>query len=111
MRTRTAAPSGHSSAASTRCASTAAATASRPSERSEKGVALRVDLVAVVLGERSAEDLRVPRLDGVVPLAQLLLQPGRPFDIAEEEGDRAGRALSHLDGSRNPIPPEKKRGR
>jgi hypothetical protein len=38
----------------------------------------------------------------------LLQQPRRPFDVSEEERDRAGRTLRHLDSSDNPIPPEKK---
>jgi hypothetical protein len=101
IRTRTETPSGQGSAASrplrghgggnrVPCAR----------ERNEERIALRVDLVTVELFDRLAEQPRVRRQNVVVPVAELLQQPRRPFDIREEERDRSGWPLSHLDGSR-----------
>jgi hypothetical protein len=69
-------------------------------ERDEEGIALRVDLVAAELLNCLAEQTRMRRQNIVVPVAELLQQPRRPLDISEEERDRAGRTLRHLDGSR-----------
>ena len=67
-------------------------------EQLEEGIALRPTLDPGVPRERVAED-------GVVPLEELgiggrpevLDEPGRPLDVREQEGDRAGRewALTH----------------
>jgi hypothetical protein len=42
--------------------------------------------VPVVLGDCLPQDLAVSRQDVVVTVAQLLEQPRRPLDVAEEEG-------------------------
>ncbi len=69
-------------------------------EGDEESVALRVDLVAVELFNRRAEQPRVRGQDFVVLPAELLKQPRRAFDVAEEESDGAGRTLRHRDGLR-----------
>ena len=65
----------------------------RPAERGEEGVALGIDLPAVVRGERVADDALVLGEDRAVVVAQLLEQPRRALDVGEEEGDGAGGPL------------------
>jgi hypothetical protein len=55
----------------------------------EEGVALRVDLVSAVTPERLPEEPAVVSEHVSVAVTQLALEPGRSFDIREEEGDRA----------------------
>jgi len=69
----------------------------RAREGDEERVALRVDLVAVELFNRRAEQPVVRRQNLVVPVAELLQQPRRPFDVTEEEGDGAGGTLRLVD--------------
>jgi hypothetical protein len=67
----------------------------RTGEGVEERVALRVDLAAG--GERLSEARQVLLEDGAVHVrAELPEQPGRSFDIGEEEGDGAGRQLAHV---------------
>ncbi len=68
---------------------------SRTRERDEERVALRVDLVSAVSGEGGAEQSLMVRKHAAVPLAELLDEPRRPFDVGEEEGDGAGGRLRH----------------
>ena len=70
-------------------------------ERDEERVALRVDLDAVVRGERGPKDAPVlcERL-GVPVGAERVQQAGRALDVREEEGDRAARELCAHRGSR-----------
>ena len=73
--------------------------ARRRGERDEEGVALRVDLDAVVVGKRLAQQ---PAVLGervrVLLGAELLLEPGRALDVGEQEGDRSGRQLRRSPG-------------
>ena len=62
-------------------------------ERDEEGVALGVDLDAVVPGERSSQRGAVLGEEIGVPGAVLLEEPRRAFDVREEEGDGSGRQL------------------
>ena len=65
-------------------------------ERIEEGVALGVDLLAVVQPERLAHDPSVrPQQLGVLIVAQLLEQAGAALDVAEEKRHRAGRKVGH----------------
>jgi hypothetical protein len=67
----------------------------RAREDGEERVALAVDLDPVVLGERAAEQLVVPREDLAVAIApELLQEPGRPLDVREEKGDRPRREVT-----------------
>jgi len=75
-------------------------------EGDEECVALRVDLVALELGERLAQQTCVRREGVVVTLAEALEQPRRPLDVGEEERHRSGRAVHHA--LPNPIPLESK---
>ena len=77
--------------ASALCASAAAATASAaPREGDEERVALRVHLDAVVSREGLAD--HPPMLGEEIGVGGpvLLEEPRRPFDVGEEERDRAG---------------------
>src|SRR2546427_6536660 len=67
----------------------------RAVEDDEEGIALGPKLVATVGGERLALDRVMGEEDIRVPLAELLDQPCRAFDIAEEEGDGAGWQRAH----------------
>ncbi len=64
-------------------------------EGDEEGVALGVDLDAVVPGERSSQRGAVFGEEIGVPGAVFLKEPGRAFDVREEEGDGAGREICH----------------
>ena len=77
----------------------------------EEGVSLRVHLAAaVLLKERAEEAVMLGQEDGVV-LAEAFQQPGRPFDVGEEEGDGAAgkigrhRFLQYLDRAANRCRP------
>ena len=61
--------------------------------RGEEGVALRVDLRAVVLGQGGADDPLVVGERRPVLVAQLLEHARRALDVGEQEGDGAGRPL------------------
>jgi hypothetical protein len=67
----------------------------RAHEREEERVALRVDLDAVVRGERAAHEPPVIRQHLGVAVAQLLEQRGRALDVGEGEGDGAAGKLGH----------------
>jgi hypothetical protein len=63
-----------------------------PRERHEKSVPLRVNLLAVSLLERGAEEPLMFRHDlSVPPVAEALQESGGAFDVGEEDGDRPGR--------------------
>jgi hypothetical protein len=65
----------------------------RAPEGDEEGVALRVDLVAVMRGERRPQDPLVLGEHLLVAVAERLHQPRGALDVGEEEGDRAAREL------------------
>ena len=67
----------------------------RTRERDEEGVALRVDLDAVVARERRAQHLPVLGQRVRIRLPELVQKPRRALDVREEEGDRAARELTH----------------
>src|SRR6266851_9570283 len=71
------------------------------SKGDEEGIALRVDLVPVILVERRAQ--QVPRLhqQAGVAVAHLLEEVRGSLDIAEEQRDRSRRELTHA------APPDK----
>ena len=63
-------------------------------EGNEERVTLRIDLPAVMGGERFANELLVAGEQMAVLLSpDLLEQRGRPFDVREQEGDRAAQTL------------------
>jgi hypothetical protein len=64
-------------------------------EGDEEGVALGVDLDAVVLGERSSQRGAVFGEEIGVPGAVFLKEPGGAFDVREQKGDGAGREIFH----------------
>jgi hypothetical protein len=64
-------------------------------ERDEEGIALRVDLDAAVWCDSRAESAPMAGQGGGVPLAELVQQPRRAFDVRKEECDRAGGELAH----------------
>jgi hypothetical protein len=59
-------------------------------EDDEKRIALRVDFVASVRGERRPEQALVLCEDLVPALAEVLYMARRTLDIGEEEGDYTG---------------------
>ena len=65
----------------------------RPGERDEEGVALRVDLDAVVSRERLPQRAAVLVEEIRVSRTVLLEESGRAFDVREEERDGAGRQV------------------
>jgi hypothetical protein len=67
----------------------------RALEDDEEGISLRVDLDAAEAFEGRPQQAAVSRKSLGVPLAELLQQPRRAGDVGEEEGDRAGRQLTH----------------
>ncbi len=69
--------------------------AGRGRERDEEGVALRVDLDAVVRSERVPQDSPVLRKRFRVRIRpERVEQARRALDVREEEGDGAGREIS-----------------
>jgi hypothetical protein len=66
-----------------------------PSEDDEEGVALSADLVSPVLGKRSPQQTPVLGKDVLIALAQDPEQPGRAFDVSEEEGDGSAWKIGH----------------
>jgi hypothetical protein len=64
-------------------------------EHREEGVALGSNLVAVLRLQGVPEDLRVAILDGPIPLAELLEQPGGALDVCEQERHRPRRQIGH----------------
>jgi len=72
----------------------------RAREGDEERITLRIDLVATEPFNCRTEQPGVRRKNLVVPVAKLLQQPRRPFDVTEEEGDGAGRTLGQLDDCR-----------
>ena len=63
----------------------------RATEHDEERIALGPKFVAAIGGERLPLDCVMGEKDVRVSLAEMLDQPRRYLDIAEEEGDRAGR--------------------
>ena len=61
----------------------------------EERVALRVDLLSLVLCEGGAQDPAVIGEHLAVPVSQLLQQPGRALDVREEERDGPAREVGH----------------
>ncbi len=59
-------------------------------EGHEEGVALGVDHVSAVLGDRRAQDAAVIRQGFGVTLAERSQETRRALDVGEHEGDRAG---------------------
>ena len=59
-------------------------------EGDEEGVALGVNLVSAVLGDRRAQDAAVIRQGLGVALAERSQEARRALDVGEHEGDRAG---------------------
>jgi hypothetical protein len=89
IRTVTWASCGQACAARSRCASTAASTASLAVRKATKNESpLAIDLLAVGR-EGCAQDPRVLCEQLGVAAAELLEQPSRPFDVHEQEGDGA----------------------
>jgi hypothetical protein len=72
----------------------------------EEGVAFGADLAAVESGEGGPKQPSMLGQDLDVPVAQPLQQPGGPFDVGEQQGDRSGRQprqdASHSHGSAQP---------
>ena len=64
-------------------------------EREEERVALRVDLGAAASLHGAAHDPPVVVHDLRVVVAELLQQPRRALDVAEEEGDRSAGKRAH----------------
>ena len=64
-------------------------------ERDEEGIALRVDLVSAVRIEGCSQQALVLVENVAVALTKLFDESRRPFDIREEEGDRAARQIRH----------------
>ena len=69
----------------------------RAREGDKERVALRVDLDAAVSGEGVAQDPTVLSENAGVGVAELVKEPRRALDVGEEEGDGAGRELTHRD--------------
>ena len=67
----------------------------RAGERKEERIALRVDLAALAISHRLAQDPAVDFEDLAVPVAELPQKPGRALDVREEEGDGSPRELDH----------------
>ena len=68
----------------------------RAREDDEEGVALRVDLAAVVPLEGLPQEPLVLSEHVAVALAELALEPRRPLDVREQERDRPARQLGRL---------------
>ena len=66
-----------------------------PRKREEQGVALSVDFGSSGIGRRLTNDTAMLRNELPVTIAELLKQPGRALDVAEEEGDGADRETCH----------------
>src|SRR5581483_3205383 len=76
------------------------------SEDEEEGVALAVDLDALLARERVAQEGVVPAEERAVAVApQVLQQPGRALDIREEKGDRPCREVASCRHLALPTPP------
>ena len=60
-------------------------------ERDEERIALRVHLDATALGHRCAQCTPVVSEHLDVTIAELVQQPGRAFDVSEEQRDSPGR--------------------
>ena len=67
----------------------------RPRKGHEEGIALRVDLAAVMRLEGRAQKPAVLREHVPVRFAELFDQPRRALDIREQKSDRAGREARH----------------
>ncbi len=78
-------------------------------KRNEERVALRVDLVTAVGGEGRAQKALMIGQHASVAVTQLLDEPRRPFDVAEEEGDSAGGYLGDATEARHPLGTDGKR--
>ncbi len=68
---------------------------SRAWEREEERVSLHVDLDAIALAERVADDSAVSGQDLGVAVTETFEELGRSFDIREHEGDRSSGQVSH----------------
>ena len=79
--------------------------AHRTGERHEEGVSLGADLDPSGPGHGGADDLGVLVVDGPVSVPEVLEQPGRAFDVGEQERDRAGRQFCHLGRQCSASPP------
>ena len=62
----------------------------------EERVALRVDLLSTVVRERPTQNAAMLGQRLAVAIAQLSEQPSRPFDVREQEGDRAAVEFSRV---------------
>lgn len=62
----------------------------RAGERNEEGVALGADLMAAVLCHRGPHDPSMLLRQVRILVTRGAEQPGRPFDVGEQEGDRPG---------------------
>ena len=67
----------------------------RALEHGEEGVALGAHLHAPAVLDGTANDRRMGVANGRVSVTELLQQPGRPFDVREQERDRSGGELCH----------------
>ena len=67
--------------------------AGRRREDHEERVALGADLDAILVRDRRPDQLGLPLEQRRVPVAEALEQARRPLDVAEQEGDGAGRQL------------------
>jgi hypothetical protein len=101
MRTRSWTPSGQAWVKRARWAATAAAMASLAREADKEGVALGIDLMAMVaLKGATQQGPALAELLGVLR-AQVLHEARRAFDIGEEQRDGSPRQVRHL------APPDK----
>src|SRR6478672_5062139 len=73
-------------------------------ERDEEGVALRVDLVAVVGRHGVADDPVVLREHRGVTVAESLKEAGRALDVGEQQRDGACGQVRHRPWLRLPAP-------
>ena len=73
----------------------------RGGEGDEKRVALGPKLATRVSGKRRAQQLPMLGQHGCIPIAELVQQARRAFDVRKQEGDSPARHLRHrLSGSR-----------
>jgi hypothetical protein len=67
---------------------------------------LGVDLVPAMRGERVAQEALMVREHDWVPVAQLLHELSRAFDVRKEKSDRSTRQVRHGTDKREPFPRE-----
>jgi hypothetical protein len=73
---------------------------SRRRKRGEDAVADRIDLDAVLLRDRPADQLSMGREHARVAVSERVQQPCRPFDVAQQQRDRATRQARPVSGER-----------